>query len=87
MKSIIEHIRENVQSGAYRLTFHGFERCVERGISPEEIRSVIFIGEVIEDYPGDIDIRKTNATGTIRELAFLNIHGENCLLHYICGIL
>jgi hypothetical protein len=34
-----------------------------------------------------IDIRKTNATGIIQELAFLNMYCENCLLHYICGIL
>jgi hypothetical protein len=53
MKPIIELIKERIESGEYRFTFHGFERCVERGISPEEVRSVILIGKIIEDYPGD----------------------------------
>jgi len=37
----------------YRFAFRGFERCAERRISPEEVKSVIFVGEVIEEYPSD----------------------------------
>jgi len=32
---------------------HGFERCTERKISPNEIEDVIFSGEIIENYPQD----------------------------------
>jgi len=50
---MIESIKQRVESGEYRLTVHAFERCVERNISPEQIKSVILIGEIIEDYPED----------------------------------
>ncbi|MEA3385041.1 MAG: DUF4258 domain-containing protein [Thermodesulfobacteriota bacterium] len=32
---------------------HGFERCVERRISPNEVKYAILSGEVIEEYPED----------------------------------
>jgi len=50
---MIESTKQRVESGEYRLTVHAFERCVERNISPEQIKSVILIGEIIEDYPED----------------------------------
>ena len=50
---MIESIKQRVESGEYRLTVHVFERCVERNISPEQIKSVILTGEIIEDYPED----------------------------------
>ena len=50
---IIDNIRKRVEDGAYALTIHGFERCVERNISPDEIKYVILSGEIIEDYPKD----------------------------------
>jgi len=34
---MIESIKKRVEIGDYRLTFHAFERCVERNISPEQI--------------------------------------------------
>jgi hypothetical protein len=30
-----------------------FERCVERNVSPNELKDVILSGEVIENYPED----------------------------------
>ncbi len=33
------------------MAIHALERCVERRISPEEIREAILSGEIIEDYP------------------------------------
>jgi hypothetical protein len=50
---MIDNIRKRVEDGDYALTIHGFERCVERNISPDEIRYVILSGEIIEDYPKD----------------------------------
>ena len=53
MMDLMEKIRERVKAGDYRFTFHGFERCTERKISPNEIEDVIFSGEIIENYPCD----------------------------------
>ncbi len=50
---MIESVKERVESGEYRLTVHAFERCVERNISPEQIKSVILSAEIIEEYPED----------------------------------
>jgi len=50
---MIENIKKRVEIGEYRLTVHAFERCVERDISPEQIKSVILTGEIIESYPED----------------------------------
>jgi hypothetical protein len=50
---IIEHIKKQVESGEYRFTIHAFERCVERSISPVEIKEVILSGKIIEEYPQD----------------------------------
>ena len=50
---MIKSIKKRVEIDDYRLTLHGFERCVERNISPKEIKSVILSGEIIEDYPED----------------------------------
>jgi len=53
MMDLMEKIRERVKAGDYRFTFHGFERCTERKISPNEIEDVILSGEIIENYPQD----------------------------------
>lgn len=50
---MIENIRKQVKSDKHRLTIHVLERCMERGISPQEIREAILSGEIIEDYPHD----------------------------------
>jgi len=50
---LIEEIKKQIESGSYRFTIHGFERCVERGISPKETEDVILSGEIIEHYPDD----------------------------------
>jgi len=50
---MIEKIKKQVKSGNYRFTLHGFERCVERHISPNEVKHAILSGEVIEEYPED----------------------------------
>ena len=47
---MINNIRKRIVTGDYRLTIHAFERCVERSISPEEIRDIILTGEIIEEW-------------------------------------
>ena len=49
----IESIRKQVQSRDCRFTIHAFERCIERNISPEEIKYAIMHSEIIEHYPED----------------------------------
>lgn len=53
MSSLISRIRKQVGADAHRFTVHGFERCVERHISPDEVKHVILSGEIIEEYPED----------------------------------
>ncbi len=50
---MIERIKKQVRAENYRFTLHGFERCVERRISPNEVKYAILSGEVIEEYPED----------------------------------
>ena len=50
---MIERIKKQVEAKNYRFTIHGFERCVERHISPNEVKDIMLSGEVIEDYPKD----------------------------------
>ena len=53
MNSVITEIRKQVQVSSHRFTVHGFERCVERHISPDIVKCVILSGEIIEEYPED----------------------------------
>ena len=50
---MIGRVKRQVEEGNYRFTIHGFERCVERNISPIDVKNAILSGEVIEDYPED----------------------------------
>ena len=50
---VIKAIKKQVNAGNYRFTIHGFERCVERHISPNEVKYAILSGEIIEEYPED----------------------------------
>jgi len=50
---MLEDIKRKVVIGDYRLTLHAFERCVERNVSPDELKDVILCGEIIESYPVD----------------------------------
>ena len=53
ISQVIKGIKKQVKSGNYHFTVHGFERCVERHISPNEVKYVILSGEIIEEYPAD----------------------------------
>ena len=47
----IEVIRHIVAQKGYRLTGHASIEAVKYGISPADIRYVIFHGKIIEEYP------------------------------------
>lgn len=49
----IASLRNNIRAGDYRFTIHGFERCVERSLSPSEVTNAILSGEIIENHPED----------------------------------
>jgi hypothetical protein len=73
----INLIRKKIERREYRFTLHGFERCVERRISPEEVKDVILVGEIIEEYPTD----KYGPSCLICGLT-----GEGRILHVQCSI-
>jgi len=50
---MIKAIKKLVKKGDYRFTIHGFERCIERDIEPNDVEYAIMSGEVIEDYQED----------------------------------
>jgi hypothetical protein len=50
---MLDGIKRKVAIGDYRLTLHAFERCVERNVSPDELKDVILSEEIIESYPED----------------------------------
>ena len=56
---------------------HGFERCVERHISPNEVKYAILLGEVIEKYSED----KYGSSCLIYEVS-----EEGKILHVQCSI-
>ena len=49
----INLIQEAIVQGEYRFTLHALERCIERNISPNEIKEAILNGEIIEYYAQD----------------------------------
>lgn len=49
----IQHIREKVRKGKYRVSFTHTEKLREREIELAEIEEAISMGEIIEAYPDD----------------------------------
>ena len=74
---MIETIKKQVRAGNYRFTIHAFERCVERSISPNQVKSSILAGEIIEDYPDD----KYGPSCLI-----YGVTGEGKILHVQCSV-
>ena len=71
---MMERIKKQVKGGNYRFTVHGFERCVERRISPNEVNHVILSGDVIEDYPKDKYGPSCLIHGVTKEGRILHVH-------------
>ena len=49
----IRAIIRKVEAEEFRFTLHAVERCIERNISPNDVKSAIMVGEIIEEYPDD----------------------------------
>ena len=77
MEVNINSIQESIEQGEYRFTIHALERCIERHISPDEIKEAILNGEIIEYYPHD----KYGSTCLI-----CGITGRNRFLHVLCSL-
>jgi len=77
MKVKINLIQEGIKQGEYRFTIHALERCIERNISPNEIREAILNGEIIEYYPQD----KYGPSCLI-----CGITKKNRFLHVLCSL-
>jgi hypothetical protein len=74
---LIEGIQKKVTADNYRFTIHAFERCVERNISPKQVKSAILNGEIIENYPDD----KYGPSCLI-----YGVTGEGKILHVQCSM-
>jgi adenylate kinase len=66
----IDEIRRLVLEGQFELTAHARERMAERGVSTEDMISLIIDGEIIEDYPDDFPYPSTLIIGYILGDAF-----------------
>jgi len=49
----IRDLIERVETEEFRFTLHAVERCIERNISPNDVKSAIIHGQIIEEYPDD----------------------------------
>jgi hypothetical protein len=61
----IDGIRKLVLAGQFEFTVHARERMAERGVSTEDLISLIINGEMIEDYPDDFPYPSTLILGYI----------------------
>jgi hypothetical protein len=50
---MIDEIREKITAGLFEFSKHAVDQSILRNISVQEIREVVKIGEIIEDYPND----------------------------------
>lgn len=51
--ALINGIREKIALDQFELSEHAVDQSIRRQISVQELREVIAIGEIIEDYPKD----------------------------------
>jgi hypothetical protein len=49
----IEKIRKSIAEGQINWQRHALTRMLERNISRDEVKEVISLGEIIEEYPND----------------------------------
>ena len=62
----ISKIRALVKKGSYRLTLHAQKRMDQRGITLEELKEVIYNGDVVEVYPDDSPYPSCLIVGRVR---------------------
>jgi hypothetical protein len=51
--TIIDDLRHEIASGQFEFSQHSVDQSILRHIRVQELREVIAVGEVIEDYPAD----------------------------------
>lgn len=49
----LEWIREQVRQGHFLYTFHADEERRNEGLSPDDVRTALLTGQVVEEYPED----------------------------------
>ncbi|OHB98291.1 MAG: hypothetical protein A2W74_02045 [Planctomycetes bacterium RIFCSPLOWO2_12_38_17] len=74
---MIEQIRQKIKRGEYIITRHAQKRCDARKISLDEIKHVIYTGEIIENYPYDKPYPSFLILGNVR---------ENMPLYVLCAM-
>ena len=62
----LEKIRALVKKGRYRITLHAQERMDQRNITLEELKEVLYHGDVIEKYPWDRPYPSCLVLGRVR---------------------
>lgn len=50
---MIDEIREKISASLFEYSKHAVDQSILRGISVQDLRDAIQMGEIIEDYPGD----------------------------------
>jgi len=53
MEITIDELRDLYKSDSVFFTQHVIERCKQRGISPQQVKTSIDTGEIIKQYPDD----------------------------------
>ena len=73
----INDLRQLYANGVYHWTDHILVRMIQKGISENDIESVLMDGEIIEEYPSDYPYPSCLVIGrnTISDI-----------LHVVCGI-
>jgi len=67
---LIEDIQRLVIEERYEITVHARERMAERGVSTEDLISLIINGEIIESYPDDFPYPSVLLLGYLSGEAF-----------------
>jgi hypothetical protein len=67
---LIEDIRRLVVDEQYEITVHAREKMAERGVSTEDLISLIISGEIIESYPDDFPYPSALMLGYLSGVAF-----------------
>ena len=49
----IVHIRNCIENGKWRLSYHVLQRCDERDLDAFDLAESVAKGEILEDYPDD----------------------------------
>ncbi len=73
----LSKIRSLVKNGLYKITLHAQKRMDQRGITLEELKKVIYDGEVVEEYPGDRPYPSCLFMGKVR---------GDLPLYVVCGL-